>query len=87
MRQENEQWDSDADPAEADLLEGKVRQQMEEDDRRLYRDRLRGNSNDVLFRGVFFNYDENNTDMDEDEEQRENEEEFTRMIKTIVILI
>lgn len=76
MREENEQWESDADRGEADHLREEVRQQMEEDDQRLYRDRLRGNSNDELFRSIYFNHDTYITDKDEDEEQRENEEEL-----------
>ncbi|KAI7887747.1 uncharacterized protein EV154DRAFT_519879 [Mucor mucedo] len=73
VREENEDWGSEADLAEADLFEEEMRQQMEEDDQMLYADRLRGNTtSDGLFRRI---YTAESLQQEEEEELYENDQD------------
>lgn len=66
VREENEDWGSEADLAEAGLFQQEMRQQMEEDDQMLFTDRLRGSTSDVLFRRI---YSTENLQQEEEEEE------------------
>lgn len=70
MQEENDCWELDANANETDIFQDEVRQQMEEDDQRLFTNRMRGD-----FRRVYMDSEQEGQLVEQEEEFYENDQD------------
>lgn len=70
MQEENDCWELDANVNETDIFQDEVRQQMEEDDQRLFTNRMRGD-----FRRAYMDSEQEGQLVEQEEEFYENDQD------------